>query len=52
MERTRRDEVRKRARQIKKAQSKLTFKDYIQRALVVMVIVLILAAAMWIYNSR
>ncbi len=51
MEKARRQEVRRRAKKIKKAQVKLSTKDYLQRALVVMVIVLILSAAMWIYNN-
>lgn len=52
MEREYRRRVRRRARNIKKAnKAELTTKDYIQRALVVMLIVLILAAAMFVYNK-
>lgn len=52
MEKARRQEIKQRAKRIKKAQTKLTTKDYLQRAIVVMVIVLILAAAMWLTNQR
>jgi len=52
MERVRREAVRQRARQIKKAQkAKLTTKDYLQRALVVLIILLILAAALFVYET-
>ncbi len=52
MERRRSLAVRERAKQIKKAQKpKLTTKDYVQRALVVLIIVLILAAALFIYEN-
>lgn len=51
MEKARRQEIRQRAKRIKKAQTKLTTKDYLQRAIVVMVIVLILAAALFVYNN-
>lgn len=44
--------IRQRARRIQVAnKSKLTSKDYLQRALVVMVIALILAAALFVYQN-
>ena len=51
MDRDRRAAVRQRARQIKKAQQpKLTTKDYIQRGLVVLIILTILAGALFVYE--
>lgn len=44
--------VRQRAQNIRKAQTgKLTTKDYLQRGLVVLIILVILATAMFIYQN-
>lgn len=52
MQRDYRRRVRRRARDIKKASKpELTTKDYIQRGLVVLLIILILGAAMYVYNN-
>lgn len=52
MERDRRAAVRQRAKQIRKAQKvELTTKDYIQRSLVVLIILVILAGALFIYET-
>lgn len=52
MEKKRSEAVRHRAKQIRKAQKpKLSTKDYIQRALVVLIIVVILSAALFIYEN-
>lgn len=52
MERKRSEAVRHRAKQIRKAQKPmLSTKDYIQRALVVLIIVVILSAALFIYEN-
>jgi hypothetical protein len=52
MEKVKREAVRQRALKIKKSQKpKLSTKDYLQRALVVFIILLILSAAMFIYKS-
>lgn len=52
MERDFRRKVRSRARKIRKAnKTQLTTKDYIQRTLVVLLIVLILAGALFVYNK-
>lgn len=52
MEKKRSQAVRERAKQIKKAQKgELTTKDYIQRALVVLIIIVILSAALFIYEN-
>lgn len=52
MEKKKSQAVRQRAKQIKKAQkAELNTKDYVQRALVVLIIVLILSAALFIYEN-
>lgn len=52
MEKKRSQAVRDRAKQIRKAQkAELSTKDYVQRALVVLIIVVILAAALFIYEN-
>jgi hypothetical protein len=52
MDRDRREAVRRRAKQIKKAQKvELTTRDYIQRGLVVLIILLILAGALFVYEN-
>lgn len=52
MERSRRERVRQRAKRIQKARkNKLTTKDYIQRALVVLLIVAILGIALFFTNK-
>lgn len=51
-EKTRQKLIKQRARRIQAAsKAELTTKDYLQRALVVMVIVLILAGALFVYNN-
>jgi hypothetical protein len=51
-DKTRQRQIKRRARSIQTAnKAKLTSKDYLQRTLVVMVIVLILAAALFVYQS-
>tara|TARA_R110001592_G_scaffold69489_1_gene213161 strand:+ start:22435 stop:22602 length:168 start_codon:yes stop_codon:yes gene_type:complete len=51
-DKTRQRLIKQRARRIQTAnKAKLTTKDYLQRALVVMVIALILAAALFVYNN-
>ena len=52
MEKQRRSDVRQRAKQIRKAQkANLSTKDYLQWALVVLIILIILAAALFIYEN-
>jgi hypothetical protein len=52
MDRDRREAVRRRAKQIRKAQKvELTTRDYIQRGLVVLIILLILAGALFVYEN-
>jgi len=52
-EKTRQRLIKERARRIQTAsKSKMTSKDYLQRALVVLVIALILAAALFVYQMR
>ena len=51
-DKTRQKQIRRRARRIQTAnKTKLSSKDYLQRALVVMVIALILAAALFVYQN-